>query len=154
MMHKILAYLVVLMMMLLMACQSEDWQAIKSFGPEGWAMEDSLVLTPPVNLSAPTLHIGLELDPETYPYRNLWLKLLQREADGSFREQIVSDTLIDEMGHWLREFSGQTVEWEMTVSPTADFSPSGASLSLIQYMRENQLTGVKKIKIRWESAEP
>lgn len=126
-----------------LGCGGANWTESYYFDP-GWPLRDSIQISALPGPEA-QLVIGLELDAETYPYRNIWLKLQGTDRDGQPMEQMLQDTLMDEMGNWSQAHAGQTVRWEITATPRFH-----DSFSLIQFMREETLLGVKAVHYRWQ----
>ncbi|RMG75430.1 MAG: hypothetical protein D6722_01060 [Bacteroidetes bacterium] len=132
------------------ACQPADYLASRQFDTGCWPADDTLSFSyeaAPGELQA--LTIDLVFEAATYGYQNLYLLLLQEGADGSRDSLRLLDTVMDPLGNWLTAYEGgETVSWTWSQPISVPPSTGSTRVSIIQYMREDPLCGIREIGLR------
>lgn len=137
------------------ACDSRDYVAQQAFDDSCWTLQDTLdfVLEAPMRQN---LGIYLELQ-EEYIYQNMYLKLVYRDMDGTSKEILINQPIIDQAGNWLVEKQGGTYPIVVSQKLSFEGAASGTlSCALYHYMREDKLCGVEKVAVyfRKDGAAP
>jgi len=116
---------------------------------EGWTYQDSLVF----DFSIPdTLHLyDLELKVRhrtTFPFQNLYTRLRTRFPGGQVHSQLLSVELMDKVGFWQGNCSGQICTFARPIQKNVFFQQAGEyRIILDQHSRRERLEGVKSIEL-------
>ncbi len=107
--------LTILLSLILTACESVIPERNSSFvnlPDDGWAYGDTVTLSPPPAIGKLTRLTLRHTD--AYPYRNLWLEISQRHADGKSTRDTLNIEMCDVYGQW--HGSGFGDSYQITVS--------------------------------------
>ncbi len=116
---------------------------------EGWTYRDTLVF----DFSIPdTLHLydlQLEVRHHTdFPFQNLYIRIRTRFPDGQAQSQNLSLELMDQVGFWQGDCSGQTCTFGLSFQENVFFQQTGKyQIILEQYSRRDRLEGVESIEL-------
>lgn len=133
------------------ACSDHIAGVHKSFDQNGWAFADSVALDFEImgEYEPLDLVLGLELDAERYPYRNVYLQFALQGPYDSTQIALQNAILGDEAGNWYVEPNWQgNLVFQKTLVSGAQFPKSGPyRLTVSQYMRHDTLAGVRKVSL-------
>jgi gliding motility-associated lipoprotein GldH len=132
-------------------------KAEKEILSSGWSYKDPLIFEYKNTDTSlwKNLKLNLAIQPQVYPYRNLYLLITIQTPSGKEVKDIKEFLLADEFGNWFVE-----PDWRgicKFISPLlvkTKFLENGIyTFTLAQYMRNDTLKGVKSIAITLEDVQ-
>jgi gliding motility-associated lipoprotein GldH len=123
----------------------------------GWSYQDPLILKFENTDTSlwKNLKLNLTIDPQLYPYRNLYLLITIQTPSGKEAKDIKEFLLADEFGNWFVEPDWRGIcKFSSPLLVKTKFLEKGIyTFSLAQYMRNDTLKGVKSIALTLEDIQ-
>ncbi|MCM1483961.1 MAG: gliding motility lipoprotein GldH [Muribaculaceae bacterium] len=129
---------------------SERHSGYSSFAetdPHGWAYGDTLTFTASMLDSTHTRQIDAAIRHSgDYMYRNLWLEVSYRSADGIMRRDTVEMVLADMFGRWIGSGFGPSYQMQVPVAKDVPLADS-TQIHVRHIMRVDTLQGIQQVGI-------
>lgn len=141
--------LFVFLFLLLVGCNGNRvFEEFKDLPAQTWAANDSIdFLLPALDISENTGLIGIRFK-DNYAFTNFYIKLISQDSSGLvLEEKLVNMVLFNpKSGKPQGRGFGNTY----TSYDTLDFAfpPATSKVTLLQYMREEQLSGIEAIGLK------
>lgn len=132
---------------LLMACDTPEYSASKSFEDQCWSIEDTMQYAFDVSKEMQegiSFQTFMDFD-ENFGYRNIYLKALLKGPEGIETDWVIADTLIDSLGYWISDHMNTPISGTQKVVPKG---VGAYQIELIQYLRDSNLCNIKAVHIQ------
>ena len=115
---------------------------------EPWSYSDVLrgILKKDSAATPVTAKILVNYD-DDFPYENLYIKCILTEGPDTIVNLVQSIPLQNDIGQWMGKKKGGDYEVSHTLSDSIRSDKSEIDFEIIQYSRDNKLSGINSIKV-------
>lgn len=152
---KYLKFYTWLVLISVVSCQSDYYFSQIEIPKDAWTYNNSVEFIFPVEDTISTYDMHLEIDHlDSYPFQNLYMKLVTELPNDSIYYQTVSFELSDKAGYWLGTCQGPNCGIKIPIQTNIHFTQIGQyRLTLNQFTRTDSLTGIGQIALRISEAQ-
>lgn len=149
---KNLFYVGVLMLILAACGDAAAYIESAPVAKDGWNVEDGIVFTPLVEDKIATYDVYAWVrHDKSYKYSNLWLKVMTNLDWIEQQEGLVEIPIADKSGKWLGDCSSSMCTARVLLKSNYRFdTQNDFGVEIYQYMREDNLKGIKNVGLEFE----
>lgn len=156
MIKKTLAYLVIISVFALSACDSSRvYEKNKGIPGEVWKIEDTVSFETEIADTATPHNLYVNVrNADGYPYNNIYLLVYTTFPNGKIARDTLECILADETGKWLGDGLGDIFDNKILFKKNVRFAQAGKyTFSLQHAMRLNELPLIMDVGIRIEKVK-